>query len=132
MTESSIFPVDSLNSGNYEYIAPHRLQQGVMYMTDIAMHPDDLDDVNDEQLAGITDFYVKIGLMKAGDRFVRDANSTLVDEKAEPEAVTGVCQDACRAAYEIAKVACNGTLNYGKCRKRAKKAYQACLLVCDI
>jgi hypothetical protein len=107
------------------------LQEMEIGMTDIRMHPDDLEGESEAQLQAAADFFIHIGLLKEGDRFVADASAARISE-AEPEARTGsTCHDACRAAYEIAKKACN-LGNYKKCRKKAKKAYEICVAACDL
>ena len=102
-------------------------------MTDIPLHPTDAEGDTPEDLQKAAEFFISIGLLKQGDRFVIDANASRVDDgELEDSGVSSTCTEACKAAYKIAKAACNLSGNYSKCRKKAKKAYQACLLACDL
>lgn len=102
-------------------------------MTDISLHPADAEGDTPEDLEKAAEFFISIGLLKQGDRFVIDANASRVDDSdTEEPSEHSTCTDACKAAYKIAKAACNLSGNYSKCRKKAKKAYQACLLACDL
>lgn len=102
-------------------------------MADVLIHPDDVDGDTAEDLQKAADFFISIGLLKAGDRFVVDQSASRDDgREVDDQSAGSACKDACRAAYEIAKAACNLTGNPSKCRKKAKKAYQACVLACDL
>ncbi len=102
-------------------------------MADILIHPADVEGDTEQDLRNAADFFISIGLLKEGDRFVVDQSASREDdEEAGPSERQSTCTQACKRAYDIAKAACNLSGNYKKCRKKAKKAYKACLALCDL
>ncbi|UZK69545.1 hypothetical protein OKW76_00195 [Sphingomonas sp. S1-29] len=98
-------------------------------MTDVPLHPSVMAD-DETSLEATREFFVKCGLMKEGDRFVADeAATSLTDTDVEPMAGASDCEAACTVAYELARLACSIS-GSRSCAKRAKAAYQVCLLAC--
>lgn len=102
-------------------------------MTDIPLHPSVIAEETEESLAATATFFVAIGLMKEGDRFIQsDAGIPLDSEDLGPlpEELTSSCRENCRAAYEIARLACGISSSVRSCRRKAEAAYNVCIALC--
>jgi hypothetical protein len=106
-------------------------------MADILIHPSAIEDDSEEFLQEVIDFYVRIGLVEPGSKFVADPSQP---QDEQPEGKVDVlsasaCHGKCRTAYDIATRACNlipVSSVRRRCRRKAEAAYRVCIAICDL
>lgn len=106
-------------------------------MADIPVHPSAIEGDSEEFLQEVIDFYVRIGLVAPGSKFVADPNQP---EEGQPRGEVSImgasaCHGACGVAFDIANRACNLipiSSVRRRCRQRAEAAYRGCIAACDL